>query len=68
MVTITTSCLRAILTPSYQADDPDPLAKPPPCIQNMTGRLPLDEGVQTLRTRQSSPAGGGVPPPAMGLG
>lgn len=50
MVTITTSCLRAILTPSYQGEEPEPLEKPPPCIQNITGRFLLSSaGVQTFR-------------------
>jgi hypothetical protein len=30
MVTTTTSCFEAMLTPSYQDDEPEPAEKPPP--------------------------------------
>src|SRR5688572_27271747 len=56
MVTTTTPCFEAMLTPSYQVDEPEPDEKPPPCSQTRTGRLaPSRAGDQTLRTRQSSP-------------
>jgi hypothetical protein len=44
------------LTPSYTELDPDPLVKPPPWIQNSTGRFApsFSPRVQTLSTRQSS--------------
>src|SRR6267378_728542 len=37
-------------------EDPDPVAKPPPCSQTITGRLrpAPSPGVKTFRTRQSS--------------
>src|SRR5882762_805277 len=37
-------------------EDPDPVAKPPPCSQTITGRLRTASaaGVKTFRTRQSS--------------
>src|SRR5262245_134723 len=55
MVTTTTSCLDAMLTPSYQDEEPEPAEKPPPCSQTRTGRFaPSSAGVQTLSTRQSS--------------
>src|SRR5258708_25964200 len=64
MDTTTTSPRRARFVPSVMGDDPDPVAKPPPWHQTITGRLrppPLTgptAGVQTLSTRQSSPSTG----------
>src|ERR1700686_2240811 len=68
MVTTTTSPRRARFVPSLSGDDPEPVAKPPPWHQNITGRfgplLPLEPtaGVQTLSTRQSSPSAGSFSP------
>src|SRR5216683_3742813 len=68
MVTTTTSPRRARFVPSLSGDDPEPVAKPPPWHQSITGRLrPLSPagataGVQTLRTRQSSPSAGRFSP------
>src|SRR5579862_9047609 len=64
MVTTTTSPRFARLVPSLSGDDPDPLENPPPWHQNITGRLrlSLSAGVQTFRTRQSSPSGGRFEP------
>ena len=62
MVTTTTSCFRATLVPSYQGEEPEPVEKPPPWIQNITGRfLWSSAGVQTLRIRQSSLCPSGAP-------
>src|SRR5438093_2509587 len=60
MLTTTTSPRRARLVPSVPGDDPEPVAKPPPWHQNITGRFrpSFTAGVQTLRTRQSSPSAG----------
>src|SRR3984957_19089116 len=64
MVTTTTSPRMARFVPSLSGDDPEPVAKPPPWHQNITGRFgPLlapgpAAGVQTLSTRQSSPWAG----------
>src|SRR5712691_234218 len=68
MVTTTTLPRRARFVPSLSGDDPEPVAKPPPWHQNITGRLapPLPAepraGVQTLSTRQSSPSTGKFEP------
>src|SRR6266545_6215585 len=56
MVTTTTSPRRARLAPSVTGEEPEPLLKPPPWHQNITGRLrpSLIAGVQMFSTRQSS--------------
>ena len=62
MVTTTTSCFWQMLVPSYHFEAPEPVEKPPPWIQNITGRfLPSSAGVQTLRIRQSSLCTSGSP-------
>ena len=53
-MTATTSCRAARLLPSVRSVLPEPLWKPPPCSQTMTGRRPSTPGVHTLATRQSS--------------
>ncbi len=58
--TTTTSPRRARLVPSVTGDEPEPVTNPPPWHQKSTGRgrPSPTAGVQTLRTRQSSPSGG----------
>ena len=60
MVTTTTSPRRARLSPSVTGDEPEPVTKPPPWHQNITGRLRLSwtAGVHTFSTRQSSLSAG----------
>src|SRR6516162_10838683 len=64
MVTTTTSPRRARLVPSVSGEEPDPVVKPPPWHQNITGRLrlSLSAGVHTFSTRQSSPSAGSFSP------
>ena len=56
MVTTTTSPLCARLVPLMMGPDPEPVEKPPPWSQTITGRFvpPLRAGVNTFSTRQSS--------------
>src|SRR5262249_20767795 len=57
------------LMPSNMALEPEPLAKPPPCSQNMTGRFPPSPRPrdQTFRTRQSSLVGPTPPAPGFAM-
>ena len=64
-VTTTTSPRAASAAPSYHAIEPEPLRKDPPWIQTSTGRAAAarwaSSGAQTLRVRQSSDMGAGMP-------